>query len=577
MTPVDPPKPPRGAIRRAASGARRQARYARGSLAHAGLRRLLFGYFGYCLARKASRVAIVVYSFDAQGVRGAALIAVIQLIPAALVAPFGSAFAERIDPARALALGYLVQAVSLMATGLAMLLGAPLPWVAICATGAACAFALTRPVYLAMLPDVVDYPDELALGNAGSVWVDGVASVVGPLLAGLGLAVVGAGPVLGALGVVCLVSAAASLRVHARRRQLAGRTSLRDLVGGGMTALRDDHDVATLAILTAMQYTVVGLLDVLLVLLVSDVMHRDSASVGILAAAIGVGSTLGAFGSIVLSGRPQLGHAILVGAFITGLPVIVLGLGPALLVSAALLAGYGVGKSVVTVAEQTLLQRTVSDDVTTRVFGIQEGLVQAATAAGAALGPLLVLLVGPRGALVVAGVLLPIATILARPSLARLDARAVVPGPVFALLRMVPFMAGLPLRTVEQMARNAEVVSVPAGSVVIEQGEVGDRYYVIEAGAAEVVIDGQRAAELREGAGFGEIALLRDIPRTATIVATSPLQLVAVDRESFLTAVTGVPRAHEAAHRLADEHLDADARRMQSPDAGIEPAGDDHP
>ena len=110
-------------------------------------------------------------------------------------------------------------------------------------------------------------------------------------------------------------------------------------------------------------------------------MHRESASVGILAAAIGVGSTAGAFGSIVLSGRPRLGHAILVGAFITGVPVLLLGLGPALLVSAALLAGYGVGKSVVTVAEQTLLQRTVSDDVTTRVFGIQEGLVQAATAA----------------------------------------------------------------------------------------------------------------------------------------------------------------------------------------------------
>ena len=273
-----------------------QTRYASAALGRRALRLLLLGYFGYCLARKASRVVIVVYAFDAAGVRAAAAVAIAQMFPASVLAPIGAAFADRYDPARVLALGYAVQGVFLAATGVLMVNGASLVVVTLTSAVAASAFAVTRPVYLATLPDVVDFPDELTLGNAGSAWVDGVASVVGPLLAGIGLAVVGGGEVMLGLGVVCLLAAIASLGLVVHRRVQGERTSVRDLVLGGLTAIRQDREVAHLVWLTAVQYAVVGLLDVLVVVFVVEVDGANSAYSGALAAAVGVGSMLGGLG-----------------------------------------------------------------------------------------------------------------------------------------------------------------------------------------------------------------------------------------------------------------------------------------
>jgi MFS family permease len=541
-----------------------QGKYVGASLTHRSLRLLLMGYFGYCLARKASRVAIVVYAFDIAGVRGAAAVAIAQMFPASVLAPIGAAVADRFDPARVLALGYGIQGVFLAATGVLMSMGFSLTLVALTSAVAASAFAVTRPVYLATLPDVVDYPDELTLGNAGSAWVDGMASVIGPLLAGLGLVLIGGGNVMICLGFVCFLSGLISLRLVVRRRVVGVRTSVRDVVLGGLSAIRRDRQVADLVGLTAAQYTVVGLLDVLLVVYVVDVAGDESALAGLLAAAIGIGSTLGGLGSVVLAGKPRLSVAVLVGGAVCGIPIALLGVGPGLALAAVFLVGYGVGKSVVTVAAQTLLHRTVSDLDAARVFGVQEGVIQAGMAIGALLGPLLVLALGPRGALVATGVLLPIASLAARRSLRRLDARAYVPGPVFALLHRVPFLSVLPLRTLEQLSRQAQVRDVGSDIDVIRQGDSGEHYYVIASGTAVVITDGTAVRHLGPGQGFGEIALLRDIPRTATVRTTSAASLVALERDPFIAAVTGTTPAHEAAHRTADDHLDDDARRDDS-------------
>ncbi len=535
-----------------------QTRYAGTAMGRRPLRLLLLGYFGYCLARKASRVAIVVYAFDAAGVRAAAAVAIAQMFPASVLAPIGVAFADRYDPARVLALGYTVQGVFLAATGLLMVTGASLLVVALTSAVAASAFAVTRPVYLATLPDVVDFPDELTVGNAGSAWVDGVASVIGPLLAGIGLVIVGGGEVMLALGVVCLLAAIASLGLVVQRRVQGERTSIRELVLGGLSAIRRDREVAHLVWLTAVQYAVVGLLDVLVVVFVVEVDGADSAFAGVLAAAVGVGSMLGGLGSVVLAGRPRLGRAVLIGSAVSGIPIMVLGLGPGLVLACVFLVGYGVGKSAVTVATQTLLHRTVSDTVAARVFGVQEGVIQASMAAGALLGPVLVLVFGARGAMVATGILLPVAAVASRRSLGRLDARAFIPGPVFALLHQVPFLSVLPLRTLEQLARGAHRVEVGPDTDVVAQGDPGDLYYVIENGTADVVADGRTVRHLSPGDGFGEIALLREIPRTATIRTTSPCTLVSLERDPFISAVTGTMPAHEAASEIADRHMDSD-------------------
>lgn len=543
-----------------------QARYVSASVGRPALRLLLLGYFAYCFARKASRVVIVVYAFDVGGVQGAAAVAVLQVLPGAFLAPFGSALAERVDPARALAAGYAVQAMSLAAAGVAMFSGASLWLVALLSAVAASAAAVTRPVYLATLPDVVDYPDELTLGNAASAWVDGLASVLGPLLAGLGLIWIGNAEVMLALALICLLAALVSLGLQVRRRIEESPSSLRALIAGGFAAVRHDREVANMVGIVVLQYVVVGLLDVLLVVFVVDVLGQPSASVGVLAAAIGLGATVGGLGSVLLAGRKRLAPAVLLGALVCGVPVVLLGVGPALGLAAMMMAGYGVGKSVISVSGQTLLQRTVDDTVATRVFGIQEGFIQAGTAGGAAVGPLLVLLVGPQWTLVIAGLLLPIVVAVSWPSIVRLDVRSHVPGAVFSLLRGIPFLSVLPLRTLEQLARAAVPVVVPDEQEIIRQGEPGDRYYVIESGRVEVVQDGRSARHLTEGSGFGEIALLSDVPRTATVRSLGEVHLVALERDPFLEAVTGVAPARESASATVTRHLEADEDRVEGTD-----------
>jgi predicted MFS family arabinose efflux permease len=541
-----------------------QARTAAVAFRRPSLRLLLASYFAYSLARKASRVALLVLAFDLGGVQATAGMAVAMLVPGVIVAPVGSALGDRISPVRALGLGYGAQAAALLATGVAVLLSAPLGIIALLASVTNAAYTLTRPVHQATLPDVAERPDELALGNAASVWADGVASLVGPLLAGLVLALAGAGEVLLILAAVCSAAALMSLRLVLKRDVRAPEPApIRDVLLDGARELARDRDGAALTGLVALQYVVVGLLDVLLVVFVVEVLERPTAAASILAAAIGAGAALGAAVSVALSGRPRLGPALVVGAVLTGGPVALLVVTGRLGVVEFLLILYGAGKGLVTVAGQTLLQRTVREDVSARVFGIQEGLIQAATAIGSALGPVLVVSFGIQGALLATGAILPLVALAAIRALRRLDSRAVVPGPVFDLLNAVPFLSVLPLRTLERLSRSAGRSSVDAGLPVVRQGDPGDRYFVIEHGSARVEVSGAYARSLGPGDGFGEIALLEDSPRTATVTALADLALVWLERDEFLSALTSNAPALEGARWRASDRLRSDSRHRR--------------
>lgn len=550
------------ASRRRPSLLRVQFQATLGAMRRPSLRRLLLAYFGYTLARKASRVVLLVHAFDLGGVTASAFVAVAMLLPAALAAPFTAALGDRWSPRRALVAGYSAQGLALAGTGAVVLLGGTLGAVAAGAALANVAFAATRPVHQAALPDVAEHPDELALGNAATVWVDGLASLLGPLAAGLLLAAVGPGVELLALAAVCLLAAVIVRRLALRRIVHApSRAKVRVVLLEGLRELARDHDGARLTVLLALQYLVVGLLDVLLVVLVAEVLGLPAATVGLLAAAIGAGSLLGGTASVLLAGRRRLAPALVAGAVVGGVLVAGLGLGPGPWLAAAALAGYGAGKSVVTVAGQTLLQRTVPQEVAARIFGVQEGLIQLATAVGSALGPVLVLAIGPRGALVATGALLPVAVLAIPATLARLDHRAVVPGPVFDLLRGVGFLALLGSRTLERLARAAERVAVPAGSAVVRQGAPGDQYYVIDTGTAVVEVGGLEVRRLGPGEGFGEIALLEASPRTATVKAVEPTTLITLQRDDFLSALALTAPAMAGAKWRAADLLADDSRR----------------
>ncbi len=210
----------------------------------------------------------------------------------------------------------------------------------------------------------------------------------------------------------------------------------------------------------------------------------------------------------------------------------------------------GAGLAIVDIAGRTMLQRSVRDEVLARVFGLQEGLAMFGLALGSVVVPVLVGVAGLIGAALLLAAVLPVAVVLTWGRLASLDRRAVVPVREIGLLRRTALFRPLPAPQLEAVARRTSWLTVPPGSAIIREGEAGDRFYVLAAGAVRVEREGRHLRDIATpGEGFGEIALLRGVPRTATVSATEETVLLAIDRAPFLAAVTGHPDAFAAAER----------------------------
>jgi hypothetical protein len=213
------------------------------------------------------------------------------------------------------------------------------------------------------------------------------------------------------------------------------------------------------------------------------------------------------------------------------------------------------GNTIVDVSGMTLLQRAAPDDVLARVFGVLESILLLTAGLGALVAPLLLNWLGTRGALIVAGSLLPLVVIPAWPRLNAIDRAADVPVERLEVLRGNPIFAPLPAGTLEQLAEALEEVRAPVGEEIVRQGEPGDRFYLIKDGLLDVHIDGQLVQTLEPGDSFGEIALLRDVPRTATVEARTEAVLYALDRRHFLAAVTGFGPSLSAAEGVIGMRL----------------------
>jgi len=220
-----------------------------------------------------------------------------------------------------------------------------------------------------------------------------------------------------------------------------------------------------------------------------------------------------------------------------------------------LLAVVGAANSVEDVAVFTLLQRLVPDDVLTRVLGVVWGLAMGAVALGSIAAPLLVKALGARLAFATVGAILPLLAILTYRRLVEID-RAVAPAAEVDLIKGVPMFAPLSIAAKERVAASLIPVTVAAGDTIIRAGEVGDRFYVVGSGVLDIDVPGHRVTA---GAGdyFGEIALLRDIPRTATVTASADSVVYALEREDFLAVVTGHSAADAAGREVVDARMAA--------------------
>ena len=327
----------------------------------------------------------------------------------------------------------------------------------------------------------------------------------------------------------------------------------------GATAVLADRRLTAAVVLVTTAIGLLGALGVFIVVIAIDVLGLDEGAVGYLTAVSGIGALIGSAASIVLVGRERLGIALVGGTAAFGVSVAALGLVRDPLAVALVLMLTGIGWTYAYVAATTLTQRLAGDDVMTRVFGLSEATQTFAEALGALAVPILVVAFGTSGAIIAAGLALSIVALAAAPLYLRAERTDPELLRDVRLLRAVPMFEPLSAPVIERLAHGAIHVSVPAGAAIVSEGEPGDRLYLLAEGSADVIVGGREVRVLGSGEVFGEIALLRDVPRTATVRARAAVELLAVDRAPFLEALTGQARSRRLAGEVAAGRLAADA------------------
>jgi hypothetical protein len=455
----------------------------------------------------------------------------------------------------------------MVAAAVAILASAPAALVYGIAIVGACAITLTRPTHGALLPWLARTPAELTAANAASGTMEGLGILAGQAISGVLVQASGPGVALLAAASVAGLSALAVATVDVpagRRATVAGegtavrrqrRRALIAELGAGVGAVVSLSGPRTVVLLLGAAAIVWGLLDVLVVVFALELADLGASAAGYLNALAGVGGLIGSTLALSLAGRLRLAIPFVVALLAWGLPVAVIGLLPIPAVAAVLLVIAGAGRTVQDVVGRTLLQRASPDAVLSRVLGVVEAMFMASFGIGGALAAVLIALLGAQGAFVVAGLLLPVAIALAWRTLQRLDANAVVPVRELALLRGIPMFAPLPPDILERLALNLEPMRFAPDSTIVRQGDHGDRLFVIADGEVEVSIDGMFVGRQGPGTEFGEIALLRDVPRTATVRAVTDVEVLALPREVFLAAITGDSTSRAAADAVVIARL----------------------
>jgi MFS family permease len=539
------------------------------------LRRVELAFAGFNAAEWAIWIALLVYAYERGGTTVAALIAVVLLVPAALFAPLGAVLGDRYRPGRVLCGSYGVQAAGMVVTGAALVLDGPAPLAYATAAFVVTAMTVTRPTMGALTPALARRPEELTAVNAASGWVESVSIFVAPAFAGLVLAVASPGAVFLAMGLA--VACGAALVATVPGPAPAGEGEVRDAahreIERAVGAIRRERSTRVLVAMVAADFVALGALEVLYPPMAIDVLEQDSSWAGYLNAAFGAGAAVAIVVTSGLVGRARLMPSMLMGLALYAGAFLVLAVYQTVALAVVLLMLAGLGRAVLGVGTRTLLQRVSPPDMLARVFGLVEAISMGALALGSLGVAALVALGGVPLALVGIGLVLPLAVLVGGRSLFDVDRRADVPVVQVGLLRSLRLFSPLSTDKLEALARALERADVRAGDVVIREGEEGDRFYLIADGEVAVTAGGGHLRTLRRGDGFGEIALLHAIPRTATCSAVTDTTLYTLGRNDFLAAVTGHPRSARALEQLATSRLTSEAPASNSRDEGP-PAGE---
>jgi len=518
------------------------------------LRRLLVAWLAIVTGTWALVIALAVHALDAYGAGAVGAVLAARLIPALLAGPVTAGLADRGDRARLVAVMAAVEAIAFAGAAVVILVGGPLAaLLALVAVGGAAGTAV-RPGLEALMPALADTPAELTSATAWWSALDSVGFLLGAGAGGVAVAAIGAGEVIAVAAGLIALGAGLAIALPRVRAAEADEPADETLIGealGGLRALREIPALRTPVLLFACLLLLEGTTDVLVVVLAIRKLDMGNGGPGVLYILWGVGGLVASGLLLMLLRRRGYGLALAVGVLGHAAGLVLMGLdGIPLAIAAAIPAG--IGFALVEFATMALAPRLADDAVLGRVYGLLEIIYAGLSGLGALLGPLLVVGLGATGGLAATGGAYALVGVATWRSLRRLDSGQEDAGRVRELLRGVPFLAPLPLPRLERLVRGAHPLASRRGETIVSRGGIGESLYVIEDGTVEVAEYGRR---LGPGASFGEIALLHDVPRTASVRALSDVRMRVLDRRSFLAAMSSHEDARSLAHEVAADHL----------------------
>jgi MFS family permease len=495
-------------------------------------------------------IALLVYTYERNGARATGLASIAMLMPYVIAAPYAGHLAERHRPGRVRIAGLTVQTIGYGLSAIAVYLNLPV-WIAV--LGAICglgAITTLGPAGAVLLPALVRSSRELTVANLWTGYAENASELIGPLFATALLAVDGARLVVaGSAVLVATATLIAWLDRFSDPPSTDERTEqgpLRSAVNAAK-ALRSRPGAFGVLAVAGGQFVLVGALDLVIVVAAAGVLDMGETGPGVLSTAFGVGAILSVGVSTLLSRRQRLAGTLFVLLAVVTAMCLLFGSSMTIVTAMVALPVLGLSRASLELLARMLLQRSAPPSELGLLFALLEAASGAALLIGALIAQILIEISGPQAAMLGTGGLFVVLLIATRGALRHADADADVPVVAISLLRRDPVFSASPAGVLEMVARAAEEIVVEPGDVVIRQGEPGDHYYVVADGTLEISTDGQLKHTAERGNAFGEVALLADVPRTATVTATSTSTLLAVGRVAFLQAVTGHDSSRQAA------------------------------
>lgn len=533
-----------------------------------GLRNLQFASVLQTTSRWALIVVLLLVAYQTGGAIAVGLLGAVRTVPALVTIPVAGVIGAR-RREHVLFVLAAIRALAAISAAVAMVLHVPEALLVVAALDSF-AGTLRRPVHAALIPSLAGSPEELVAANVATNFSENAGALLGPVSGGILLAAIGpAGTLLViALGFsVAAVWIAMVEDVHPgigtapADSRFAASAWWRACVAGAQ-ALVVTRGVRLVGALILLDAFVRGAVAASIVIVTVAALGYGGAEVGFLTGMPGLGGLFGVGVALSLLSRRRLGAPLATASVAVGLAVILLGIAPGIGGAAVALVFVGAAGAVAKVAATTLLQRSVPRWDRTRLFGALEGLVEGAVGAGAVVASLAIDAVGVRDATVILGLAVAMVTGAAWAPLRRWEQTTGGPGRELALVGATALFAPLPLDVLDEIAGQLVPMAFPPGGRIITEGEPGDALYLLASGSLVVRQAGIAVATLGPGAAFGEIALLRDVPRTATVEAVEASVALRLDRPAFIAAVSGQSSGLRAAEAVAGAHLIADARRL---------------